>query len=386
MNNVSRGRALYLSPVDMRTSNGMSQLQHQLLSALNALYEEVDILSLHAFPARARQYLQAEGIRGNVLDGLYPTLACLNSMLWYGGGVILCNKLRWGDRFRFPLRTPLPRSWFERYDIILCFYPWAHRLLRLDRGGRKVIVDTGDVMADRHERIGRRRWISLASEDERAILKSQSRCLAVSVDDADEFERLYGVRPPVQPFVPPEYQELINLIDTSLPKTVGYMGAPNYLNEELLRELANSEFLDTLNAAGVDLVVAGGICNTVDKSVLRTLERGGARVLGRVPSTVEYYRQIGATVNPIGPSTGVKIKSVETLVAGRALITTKWGADEMLATAFPNQVTYIKWPMDLRNLAECCIRATQQKPTSARTAAEAYVRDANRRLEELLSP
>src|SRR5215831_2889310 len=129
-------RALYLSPVDMRTSNGMAQLQHQLLSALNSLYAEaVDVLSLHAPPARARQYLQDSGIRANVLTGFYPTIAWLNTMLWYGGGVILCNKLRWANRFRFPLRTPLPRSWFDRYDTILCFYPWPHQLLGLDRGG-----------------------------------------------------------------------------------------------------------------------------------------------------------------------------------------------------------------------------------------------------------
>lgn len=380
-------RALYLSPIDMCTRNGMAQLQHQLLSALWSVYgERLDILSLATSPARARSWLRGAGSHINVLSGVYPMLAWLNTTLWYGGGVVACNKLRWIDRFYFPLRTPLPRAWFDRYDTVVCFYPWAHRLLRLDRGGEKVIVDTGDVMADRHERIGTRRWISLAARDESAIIKSQSRCLAVSIDDADEFERLYGVRLRVQSFVPPEHEELIALAGTERPKRIGYMGAPGYGNERVLRVLAEREFLDCLAAAEIEFVVAGGICNTIEPSVLRDLQEGGARILGCIPSTVDYYREISATVNPVGPSTGVKIKSVETLVAGRHLITTRWGADRELAAAFPRRVTFIDWPMNARELGNLCVRVVRDASPCGDAAARNYVCKATRELEEMLKP
>ncbi len=384
---MKRPRALFLSPIDMRASNGMSRLQQQLLSALCALYgDSVDLLSLGASTKQAQKWLADSGLEVKVLDGILPRLAWLNATLWYGGGAILCNKLKWIERFYFPIQTPLPEKCIQNYDVIVCFYPWLHRLLKLERAGRKVVVDTGDIMADRHERTGARRWISMTAEDERKVLHSPSRCLAVSRDDADEFERLYGVRLPVQFFVPANCEELIALAGKERPKRLGYMGAPSYVNEEVLRQLSHPDFLASVAAAGVEMVVAGGICDTVDPSVLRSLEAGGARILGRVPSTVEYYRSIGATVNPVGPSTGVKIKSVETLVAGRSLITTRWGADRDLAAAFPGQVVYIDWPMEPRELGELCARVTQETVQPGPEAADAYVRRAMQELKEMLQP
>ncbi len=368
----------------MWADNGMAHGQRQLLAALCSLYESVDLLSAGASIRRARAWVKDAGFRVNVLGGFYPRLVRSNTVLWYGGGVLLCNKLRWMDRFYFPFRTPLPASWIERYSTIVCYYAWHHRMLRLERAGAKVVVDTGDVMADRHQRTGARRWITLTAADEGAVLRSPSRCLAVSEDDADEFERLYGSRPRVLSFVPQGYRELMRVASRERPRRVGFMGAPSYVNEEILRLLSNPEFFRPLREAGIEMLVAGGICETADAAVLRSLREQGVRILGRVQSAAEYYGQIAATVNPVGPSTGVKIKSVETLVAGRSLITTRWGADATLARAFPGQVTYIEWPMDAERLGEVCVQVVQQAPADNQGAAEAYVRHATCTLEEML--
>jgi len=381
---LRRPRVLYVSPQDMIVPNGMNQLQHQLLSTLCSLYgDSLDLLSLGASPDVARRWLHQSGLQATVLDGTYPFLARVNTLLWYGGGAILCNKLRWVDRFYFPLRTPLPRKWMDRYDLIVCYYPWGHRLLRLDRIGDKVILDLGDVLADRHERIGTRRWISLAAEDERAILRSSRRCLAVSQADAYEFERLYGVRPEVIGFVPPESPELLQLASGNRPRRIGFIGAPSYGNEEVLRVLAHPDFLCRLLKAGIELVVAGGICNTVDKSVLQALNTGGAHVIGRVDSIADYYRQISVTVNPVGPSTGVKIKSIETLVAGRSLITSRFGLDASLAQEFPDQVQFIDWPIPPAQLGDIAVDAVQNSLASNGAAATAYVEKWTQVLQEL---
>ena len=338
----------------------MAQLQHQLLAALCSIYgDSVDLLSLGAPVTTAQRWLDEKGLRVNVVHGVFPLLAYLNATLWYGGGAVLCNKLRCIDRFYFPLRTPLPRSWVDRYSVIVCYYPWAHRLLRLDRAGGKVVVDMGDIMADRHERVGTRRWITMAVKDEKAVFHSGAKCIAVSAADAEEFEKLYGVRPDVVNFVPPESQELIALAAQERPQSVGFMGAPSHVNEAILGLLAHPEFLECLRQAGIQFVVAGGICHTADPSVLRALESGGARILGRVPSTVDYYRQIGVTLNPVGPSTGVKIKSIETLVAGRTLITTQWGVDASLYRTFPGQIAYTDWPVDPKALARLTVEAAR---------------------------
>ncbi|HEX4039813.1 MAG TPA: glycosyltransferase [Acidobacteriaceae bacterium] len=379
-------KALYISPIDMWSENGIAHGQRQLLAAVCSVYDEVDVLSAGAPIRKARGWLAKSGFRVNLLQGFYPWLTWLNTMAWYGGGVILCNKLRWIDRFYFPLRTPLPKRWIEKYDRIVCYYAWHFQLLSLHRAGAKVVVDTSDVMADRHERIGTRRWISLTAADEGALLRSEARCLAVSQDDAAEFQRIYGVRPQVLSFVPQGSAELIAVASGERPRRLGFMGAPSYVNEEILRLLARREFLETLTEAGIELLIAGGICATADAAILRSLERQGARILGRVESAAEYYAQIGATVNPVGPSTGVKIKSVETLVAGRSLITTQWGADANLAAAFPGQVAYIDWPMGAGKLGKLCTQVVLQAPQVGSVAGEAYVLNATRALEEMLKP
>lgn len=362
----------------------MAQLQRQLLAALCSLYGgAVDLLSLGAPPERARNWLRESGLTVNVLDGVFPLLARLNTSAWYGGGVVLCNKLRWTEYFHFLLRTPLPRSWIKRYTLIVCYYPWGHCLLRLDRAGSKLIMDLGDVMADRHKRIGAHRWISMDSKDESSVLQSASRCVAVSEEDAAEFERLYGVRTAVLQFVPPDAEDLMELAGEQPPLRIGYFGAPSYGNEQVMHSLARPEFLACLAEAGIDLVVAGGICDSVEPSVLRALEKGGARILGRVPSSLDYYRQIAATVNPVGPSTGVKIKSVEALVAGRSLITTRYGANPSLAEAFPGRVAFTEWPVNPAALGKLAVAVVRSARQTSPAQARAYVEEASRKLREL---
>jgi hypothetical protein len=364
----------------------MDRRQQQLLSSLCALYDgSVDVLSCAASFATASTWIHKKGFKANLLRGTFPFITHLNASAWYGGGAILCNKLRWIDHFYFPLRTPIPQSWFSRYDLILCFYPWLHRLLGLERGGAKVVVDTGDIMADRHERTGARRWINMTAKDERAVLESGSRCLAISQDDSDEFRRLYGVKLPVISFVPPDYAKLLEIAPCKRPPRIGFMGAPSYVNEEILRALSDQVFLEYLSDHGVALVIAGGICQTADPSILAALEQRGAQIIGRVSSTADYYRQISATVNPVGPSTGVKIKSVETLVAGCSLITTRWGADSALSASFPGLITYIEWPVDPKRLGESCVAAVRDAIPRGVDAAVEYIQSTTRALNEMLS-
>ena len=380
-------RVLFVSPTDMLTDNGMARRQQQILSALCSHYPgAVDVLSLGAGQLRSRKWLQHKRLGARVLRGWFARVAGWNARLWYAGGVLLCNKLRWATHFGFPIRTRIPQSWIDRYKLIVCFYPWAYRLTALERAGAKVIVDTGDVMANRHQRCGARRWISLASHDESLVLASGGRCIAISQDDADEFQRLYGVSTPVVPFVPPDFAELNAIASASdRPVRVGFMGAPSFVNEEILRTLASDEFLARLAAHGIELVIAGGICSTAAPSILASLKKGGARIMGSVSSSPDYYRQISATVNPVGPSTGVKIKSVETLIAGRALITTRWGADSLLTEAFPGQISYIDWPVAGRALAERCAVVVRNATNAEAQSGINYVRRAKRALIEVLS-
>jgi len=354
-------RALYLSPLNLRSNNGMLQRQLQVLRALDLVYpDRLEVLSLSTSPGETQRWLQERGFRARALAGFYPQIARLNALAWYGGNVVACNKLKLIRHFVFPITTPLPARLLDRYQTIVCYYPWAFHLLGLQRGGDKVVVDLGDVMAERHERIGTRRWISLQPKDERAILQSQARCIAISEGDQEEFQRLYGISLPVATFLPVDHDRFARLRGTNLPAAVGYLAARGHQNEVVVQALTSEIFLTTLNTADIGLVLAGGICTSLNDIDRARVEAHGGQVLGQVSALEDFYEKVGWVINPVGPSTGVKIKSVEALLAGRGLISTEFGVDAGLQSIFGAQIVMTGWPLDLQGLADTVVRSVRQ--------------------------
>jgi hypothetical protein len=120
-------------------------------------------------------------------------------------------------------------------------------------------------------------------------------------------------------------------------------------------------------------MVAGGICNTAKASTLERLRLGGVEVLGRMDDLRDFYARAGVVLNPVGPSTGIKIKSVEALVAGRDLVTTQWGADKSLETAFPGQIAVIEWPVEPAALAAVCVELLSRPANPSRPGGRRYM-------------
>jgi hypothetical protein len=351
------GSALYVSPLDVTVRNGMLQRQHQVLASLAERFpSRLDLITLASPPAAVRRWLSNIGIRARVLDGPYVAMARANATVWYAGNVAACNKARLINHFVFPIRTPLPKLLIERYTTIVSFYAWAFLLLGLNRAGSKVVVDLGDVMGERHDRIGARRWISLSAGAERAIVASNARCIAISEDDRQEFERLYKRPLPVVPFAHAESQALLDLPRQCDRTSVGFLAARGYQNEVIVRTLSSSDFLEPLASSRIRLVMAGGVCDIISETQRERLLRAGATILGGVSSINEFYSRVGTVLNPVGPSTGVKIKSVEALLAGRLLITTRYGADAALMRAFESRITVVDWPLTPTQLADATIR------------------------------
>lgn len=366
-------RALFIGPIDDRASNGMTQHQATLLAEMARLFDHLDVLSLFASPRRAKAWIERWGVRAAVLHGPFAHAARANALLWQAAGTLLACKLGWTAHFPFLVTTPLPHGMARRYDRIFCYYPWGVILLGLDRFGDAVSVNLGDVMAERHARIGMRRWISLSRRDEQRVVYTPIRNAAISQFDADEFSRLYDVVLPVIPSVPPHHGDLVALASTARPRAAGFFASgANAINIATLSAIAAPKFLETLRAAGIGFVLGGSICQDAPEAVLAALKAGGAQLLGRVASPVEFYRAIGAMVAPVGPSSGLKMKSVETLLSGRGLITTRWGSDAVF-DGFAGQVFVLDWPPDPGVMARAVIAALADTTSDRSAAAQRYV-------------
>jgi hypothetical protein len=369
---LTRHRVLYVSPCQTSPNNGMLQRQLQVLSWLDREHKgRLDVLSLGASSKDMDLWLERSKLECRSLRGLWASLAFWNSWAWYVGFVVLRNKLKLGRYFNFPVVTPLPDSYAERYSLIVCYYPWAYALLTLDRFGDRVVVDAGDVMANRHERIGTRRWISISPVDEQRMFKT-ARCVSISSTDRTEFGSLYGVETPVVPFVPPGVQEL-SLTASSKSAAVGFIAAPGYANEQIVSSLVTDGVIRSLASEGIEFLLAGGICGTLGDTLLHAVRAQGGVVLGRIDSLREFYSRVSVLMNPVGPSTGMKIKSVEALVSGRGLVTTRWGVDEHLTRFFGPQLTFVEWPLEGKAVTAACVKACAAGVSANRDGAEQYL-------------
>jgi hypothetical protein len=324
------------------------------------------------------------GLRAEVLGGMFALVARINAMVWYAANVICCNKLRLTPHFIFPIRTPLPTSWARRYDIIVCYYPWAFVLLDLGRAGAKVVEDLGDVMADRFTRTGIREWISLSAADESSIVRSSARCVAISEGDRKEFLRLYGMSLPVFPFLPPQHAALMRLGEVREGSRIGFIGAPSALNRRVLVALGTPAFVDRFRTLGAELQIAGGICDSLTQERIGMLRSAGIKVVGRITDLAAFYANVDVLLNPVGPSTGMKIKSVEALLAGRILVTTRFGVDRSFSAAFPGQIVTIEWPFQAESLvdgiqrARSLIRERSASGSTAEPPGAEYIRRVSR--------
>lgn len=208
-----------------------------------------------------------------------------------------------------------------RFDTVVVEYVFLSRaLLRFGDDVLKVI-DTHDAFTNRHRHYlnhrQRPKWYSCTSRAEARGLDRSDVVLAIQEDEAEYFRSL-TTREVVTighsvPLSPPSNNDVV-------PGRMVAIGSENAINtrslgwfiEQVLpqirRELPHAE-----------LAVAGRVCGTLGSAP-------GVRLLGRLEDLGAAYASASVAINPTLFGTGLKIKTVEALGYGRALVTTPCGA------------------------------------------------------------
>ncbi len=201
------------------------------------------------------------------------------------------------------------------YDAVVVNYVWMSRVFEGFDGPLK-ILDTHDVFGDRH-RLSREadidpNWFftSIAEEDRGfdradvviAIQETEARQIA-----ARTRARTIAVAHPVPPV-------LLTRADSDHKAAMfGYIGSANPWNEKSLLDFDAA----VLRKGPVDWAVAGTICRS-------GLSLASARYsFGVVDDPREFYRHVACCFNPMASGTGLKIKTVEAMAHGRAIIGTQ---------------------------------------------------------------
>ncbi len=107
--------------------------------------------------------------------------------------------------------------------------------------------------------------------------------------------------------------------------TVGFLGSDMTPNTLAARELVERIWPSVLAASGVKarLILAGRVCEQLCGTPLPA----GVSLLGQVADLTAFYAELDVVACPIRMGGGLKIKNVEALCRGKALVTTGIGAE-----------------------------------------------------------
>lgn len=193
------------------------------------------------------------------------------------------------------------------------------------------ILDCHDVLTDRNAMLHKAQldpqefWISLNQGDERRGLRRSDVIFGIQQWESNYFQRLTHGRRVVRTVGHIIPSDPLPFAEARVP-VVGYLASANPLNRVGLRWFLEQVWPLVRKRGGVgQLVVAGGICEAMPFPE-------EVELLGIVPSARDIYQLSLFMINPMRTGTGLKIKTVEAMAHGRAIVTTPAGVEGMALT------------------------------------------------------
>lgn len=237
--------------------------------------------------------------------------------------------------------TPLDQKFFDawlsqarklqrerNYKYVLVSYVFHSKFLLAFEDAALRIVDTHDCFSNRREKLAKigvsDYWVSLRPKDEARGLRRANCVIATQKHEGDYFEQLSDT---------PSYVVGYLVKPTPIPRpnpdalTVGYLGAGNPINVAALEWFFSKVWpLVLQQVPQAQFIVAGPISRS-------KLSQPSTRCLGPMEDSTPVYRDSLFMINPIQGGTGLKIKTIEALSYGRAIVTTTVGAEGLDASA-----------------------------------------------------
>jgi len=210
----------------------------------------------------------------------------------------------------------LSQQW--NFDVCVANYVWFSKVLDVLPSSTQKVIDTHDVFGDRHivaKEAGLEPvWFYTTKELEAYALERADLVLAIQDEEKTYFESITQTRVEVMGYVVPHQPIVTNKNDKI---TIGYIGSGNPFNIESLRVfqqevMANPELMQRFT-----FLLGGTVCKTF--SPMNEI----FDIIGLVDDLDDFYRQIDIAINPMVGGTGLKIKSLEALSYGKALLATE---------------------------------------------------------------
>jgi glycosyltransferase involved in cell wall biosynthesis len=233
------------------------------------------------------------------------------------------------------------------------------------------IVDTHDVMwvrAERYHANGQKHWLSITKAEEQAILGEADGVIAIQQEEAECLQAMVAQEKvlvathahPVQ-MVPEDFP-------SPIPELLMVAGTADF-NIHGLSWLCSEVMPRLLKKVDCRLVLAGRICANAGQACGVGELGDRIEMLGEYEDAVPVYRRGTVVVNPTQVGGGLKIKTVEALCFGKALVTTSCGA-QGLAEGADTAFVVADRPEDMAERIAALIRDPDRLQTLKRRAFE----------------
>ena len=219
----------------------------------------------------------------------------------------------------------LVKKW--HFDVCLTHYVWLSRCFEYIPDSTVKILETHDIFSwrDSNENVlaglGKDNkngsgWFSTTPSEEKKALDRADYVLAVQESDASFFKSLVD-------------EEKIRVAGTVMPKryqtyrppteemVIGYIAGVNKFHINQVQEIYNHWIENYQLNNRSSLLIAGSIGKWIQDNGIKM---PGATILGFVDDLEEFYSQCDVIVNPDFGGSGIKIKCVEALSFGKALV------------------------------------------------------------------
>ena len=211
-----------------------------------------------------------------------------------------------------------------RPEIVIAEYLWMAPCLDRVGPGSLKCIDTIDVMHVRRHMYageGMGAWVDCSDTEEAQLLRKADVVIAIQSHEKAEFAELVPDRPVIcishaVPLRLPRWGR------TTEPNSVMFVGSMNQGNVAGINAFLSDGWPLVMEALpSVEIRVYGSIGRRISGDVAQVRRLGYVRFLARA------YHSAAVVINPVTLGTGLKIKTVEALAHGKAVVTTACGAE-----------------------------------------------------------
>lgn len=216
----------------------------------------------------------------------------------------------------------------KSYNAVIVNYAVYSHYFEIFPDGCRRIIDTHDRLSDRYKLYLEQgeappNWHSLRPDDESNSLEKADTVWAITDDEAEYFRSLLTgenvVVKTLRHIIP--YEK----ISVQRPQpAILFTGSQNQLNRDGIQWFLR-EVWPEVNGRVDDLrlIIAGTICDLLKAEPIPA----GVELYGRFGSSREVFALTDLCINPMRTGTGLKIKTMEALAAGKVVLSTTNGCE-----------------------------------------------------------